>query len=499
MRGGADPLTPISAEATLAQNTIGGNVGNLLYLYSSHKVLSVPGTEITVDGYWSETRGMSRPDYADLINERFDHYVLPMANTFRRSFIKQVDRMTDVISKLNIPVTVVGIGSQQVIEGQTAKDMSEVGEATKRFMNAVLDRSATVGVRGTRTADYLKSLGYGDDKVTVIGCPSMYQFGADVHVEKRVERIETDTPFSVNTTQKVAGLAELIDAHAEKYPNMTYAVQDRDTLALMMWGAPYPGGVDPTMPTSYDHPLYQQDRMRFFLNPSTWMDFMRTQEFSFGSRIHGNLIALLAGTPSMVLAHDSRTLELAEFFEIPRRELSQVPANTDVNDLYAEADYTAFNNGHAARFQNFTAFLAKNNLPHIFSPGNDNPEYRERQAAIPYPPPVHTLASADPQWRRDVASRLAWLREDFAKDRARMTYGYRKPFPPAVAKGASPDLEKRTREQAKQLALQANQLTLQAKQLAAQQRELDRLRASVLLRAEGAAQRAVDRVRKRKR
>ena len=69
-------------------------------------------------------------------------------------------------------------------------------------------------------------------------------------------------------------------------------------------------------PITLDHPLIRSDRVRFFLDPKTWFDHLAQYDFSFGTRIHGNIAALLAGTPALLLAHDSRTLELAEYHEI---------------------------------------------------------------------------------------------------------------------------------------------------------------------------------------
>jgi polysaccharide pyruvyl transferase WcaK-like protein len=53
--------------------------------------------------------------------------------------------------------------------------------------------------------------------------------------------------------------------------------------------------------------------------------FMAQQHFAFGTRIHGNVAGVLAGTPSVVLANDSRTVELSEYHGIPYRLYSELP------------------------------------------------------------------------------------------------------------------------------------------------------------------------------
>ena len=116
------------------------------------------------------------------------------------------------------------------------------------------------------------------------------------------------------------------------------------------------------LPVHTSHPLFVENKVRFFVDPWPWIEDLRGVDFAFGTRIHGNIAALLAGTPAFVLAHDSRTLELARYFEIPHRRMTDVPPDTDAAELYAEADYGALMRGHAARFATFSAFLARHGL-----------------------------------------------------------------------------------------------------------------------------------------
>jgi polysaccharide pyruvyl transferase WcaK-like protein len=56
---------------------------------------------------------------------------------------------------------------------------------------------------------------------------------------------------------------------------------------------------------------------------------MRETDFVFGSRIHGSIAAVLSGTPSYLLAHDARTLELARYFDLPHRPMADTrPTST---------------------------------------------------------------------------------------------------------------------------------------------------------------------------
>ncbi|MBK5218076.1 MAG: polysaccharide pyruvyl transferase family protein [Propionibacteriales bacterium] len=130
------------------------------------------------------------------------------------------------------------------------------------------------------------------------------------------------------------------------------------------------------------------------MDPQTWFDLLRGYQFSFGTRIHGNIAAILAGTPAMLLAHDSRTLELARYHEIPRRSVRKLPPDVRAADLYEQVDYTAFNAGHRARWEQFAAFLIRNGLPHVYEPGEDPSAFDARMAVTDFPAPVGVTSRA---------------------------------------------------------------------------------------------------------
>lgn len=426
LRAGKDPFTVLSPASSLEDfpsAVFGQNVGNLIFSDSMHRMISVPGAEVLPNTFLSERDGVTQR-YIDHINENFDHFVLPLANAFRRTFLQNLRIMTKVIQGLTIPVTVVGVG---VVGGGGSLDKTAVAGSdetkggVKDFVNAVLDHSATIGVRGETTRMFLKSLGYGSDVVDVIGCPSLYRNGPDLRIEKRAGSLTTDSTFSMNVTPYVEEMGEVATYHAAKYPNMTYIPQDIESLRLLMWGK-NPAEYQQNMPTHRDHPLYEQDRMRFFVDSRTWIDHLATQDFSFGSRIHGNIAALMAGTPAVVLVHDTRTKELADFHDIPHRILPKMAKPVDAAQLYDEADFTAFNAGHRERFDNFVAFLNRNNIENVFQQGKANPEYDAKLAALELPGAVRRIPT-------ELAGRLQWMYSQLPANKTRDNYRFKAPVP----------------------------------------------------------------------
>jgi hypothetical protein len=293
-------------------------------------------------------------------------------------------------------VTVLGVGAQSGRGSYQTERLRSIDDPVRAFCAAVLDHSPSIGVRGDWTYDYLQRLGFRD--VEVIGCPSMFFHGGRMAIEKRVPTLEPDAALAINVTPYVKRMGKVVKSHHARYPNLRYIAQDVATLELLLWGEPrghVPGKAK--MPFHTTHPFFREDKIRLFVDPWPWFEALRTADFAFGSRIHGNIAALVAGTPSFVLAHDSRTLELARYFEIPHRRMPDFQTGTDAAELYGEADYTALNRGHPARFATFTEFLTRHGLGHVFADGEDPTSFDRRAAETSYPPGVGPLS--DPRSR----------------------------------------------------------------------------------------------------
>ncbi|SDT43113.1 polysaccharide pyruvyl transferase family protein [Microlunatus soli] len=385
IRAHKSPFRPATAEQTIRQHLIGNNVGNLIFSQSVCRLLSTRGTTIRTGGL-----GGTSP-WGD--DRRPDRLVLPLANAFRPGFGDRLERMATVIEQAAVPVTVLGVGAQATLSGRR-KHRDATDRAVQRFVRATLQHSTgPIGVRGEFTREYLAGLGFGAADVTVIGCPSMFGRGADLRIDRRVDAIGPQSAIALNISPYVPEMGPLSRRHAEQYPNLTYIAQNQQSLEFLLTGH-YPAPPDSVVfgsgvPVTDDHPLIQQDRTRFFLDPVTWIDHLRDYQFSFGTRIHGNIAALLAGTPAVVLAHDSRTAELAEYHDIPFRLITDAPGQIDAAELYAEADWGPLNRGHAARWSTFADFLRQHDLSTVYDDGQDGgARFDARLAAVDFPAAV---------------------------------------------------------------------------------------------------------------
>jgi hypothetical protein len=398
LRSAKNPWDVVNPLAAYRKNTFRNNSGNLVFGQAVHRVLTTTRAEV------ESNRFVVSAAEAERLNAEADVFVVPLANAFRPSFADALERLTDMIERLTIPVVVVGVAAQGTLDYDDAR-LQRINPVVKRFVAATLDRSATIGVRGEFTADYLTKLGF--SAVDVIGCPAMYMWGGELDITRKVAELTSSARLSIGASPYLDTMGPVLTHHLRRYEDLTYIAQDRDTLGALVAGR---SATDPQFPSDaplrLSHPVFVQDKVRFFVDPNPWLNHLGERDYYFGSRIHGSMVALLAGTPATVLTHDSRTRELAEFHRIPHRRIDQIKRTTDAADLYADLDLDPMNRAHANNFAHFIAFLRRNNLPHVWETGESPATFDQRLAQARLPGPVRA-----PRGARRHAQRLgrrAW-------------------------------------------------------------------------------------------
>jgi hypothetical protein len=443
IRSGKSPFDVHSLEQSLHKDVFGTNTGNLIFSDAAHKILTTPRADVVSNGI------KAIASEADRINEEYDVFVVPLANAFRPTFERSLTRLTRLIEKLRIPVVVLGVGAQANLAYDTTR-LKPMESTVRQFVTAVLDRSASIGVRGECTEQYLKGLGFRD--VEVIGCPSMFMHGESFTVHKRVESLTPESPISVNGAHSAVhsyGLDAIIRQAHQRYPNLRFIGQNLLEAELLHWReTSHASGAQTSMPTHPSHPMYREGKVRLYVDPATWISELRAFDFSFGSRIHGNIAALLAGVPSTVLCSDSRTLELCRYFEIPHRKISEIPQNIDPAELYEAADFGGLVNGHKERFLRFTGFMERNGLENTFTHGDGGAAFEAQLAELTLPPAVRPWIDSAPE---TLSGRLSWLRsqmEELSAQNVQLRRQLAKkatPMQASLAKTAWPSAYRRAR------------------------------------------------------
>lgn len=381
IRAGKSPFTPMTAYDTFDKNVIGNNNGNLLFSSAAHKMLAAEGVVVKAHGFnFSAAQ-------APKVNDEFDKFVLPLANAFRLGFEPQLKRITAFINKLTIPTVMLSGGAQSGPDG-TFDNLKPMEPAVKAFCRAVLKTSSHITVRGEKTAEYIRGLGFND--VMVVGCPSMTMNGPGHRVEPLVNKDSYKIAYNIESSKDLMG--ELVES-IERDHDATYFPQDMSTFEQMLWGIEkYKTTRDQRLPLRMSHHQFTSNKAEYHLDPYTWINRMKDFDLSFGPRIHGNVIPILAGTPSVVFAHDSRTQELAEYHEVPHFTPDEVASVENLDQVIERADFTKFNAGHTARFEKVQKFLNENGITTIYDKGQEKArtKYENRMSNLELPEPQGT-------------------------------------------------------------------------------------------------------------
>lgn len=336
----------------------GGNIGNKLFLTAIDSYCHQEGVE-----YEYLTAEMS----ADYINNNFDLIIWPLANCFNASkeIMGYLNDYTQKLRRYRVPVLALGAGAQ----ANSYDDLSDLAYAIKSpatsFIDAVHATGGTFGLRGYFTQELFSKLGYKDS--LVIGCPSMYQMGKDLSIYKQSIKQE-DIRLALNGDASSLKIYRKNNIY-EKFPNSWFIDQGEYVFLLyddvktdlsikeirsLMSIHSYLGIemlADGRVVCIYDLPRLASHIKELGIN------------MSFGERIHGNILCTLLGIPSIVFYHDTRTKELAEFFEIPM--FSSSDKKIDILEIYNNSSWNNFNKNFIKKYDVFEQLLEEYGMPKI--------------------------------------------------------------------------------------------------------------------------------------
>lgn len=388
MRASQSPFDNIDPLTTVVYDKLWSNVGNLLFPFGLYR--NILSEDVTIDIYSK----IADPADADFINENYDMLLIPLANAFRDSFVNQLNKWTSLVKKVKIPCVVAGVGAQCDLSfsGQTKFAFDD---SVKEFCSAVASKSSYIGVRGQLTYDYLDRLGFGS-VTRVIGCPSMYMFGPELPVQKTAY----GPGLKISVNGKNGDSNDLKKFLFNEDNDYIFIPQENCDFALLYCGFPREMKEDSIFPLTINNKAFINDRARFCINVPSWLKLLRGVDFSIGSRIHGNIAAVLAGTPAYIIATDSRILELARYHNIPYTTAKELDYSKSMREIYEETDFTSVYKGHKERYNNFADFLRANGLKPVEQP---NSYFDSKLNSIDYYEPLKNILKVS---NEEAAQRL---------------------------------------------------------------------------------------------
>ena len=335
----------------------GENIGDVLFLSSLVKHLKNSGYNVTPF------------IHADLYRDDIDTIVASYANLFYSGNLKLIDNLTQLINLTKKNFIVCGIGCQS--EYGTFKietNNVSLNKAVKNFVGAVLSHSASIGVRGSITYEYLtKILGFSSNEVDIIGCPSISYYGRQFSRIYNITVFNESSKIAVNYTlyHPIKIVYKYLNGIFRNFPRSFALMQDLNEAELLHYMKPIAVNYDTELPVNAEHMVIKEKRARFCGNEEEWIGCLRTFDFSIGTRIHGNIAAVLANIPVMVVCQDSRTLELADYFNLPHMLYHEINDSLKLEKLYYKSvnDMKKFYDAYDEKLLDYEKFMEKNGAP----------------------------------------------------------------------------------------------------------------------------------------
>jgi len=386
---GAPSAAQIGAADTgkTVRNKTGGNTGNVLITHSLLAALQYD----TV----SPLRGNIQSGFEEL-REQHDLIVFPASNFLNRSC--DFGALAKIVEQLQLPCLVGGLGAQSNDERNPRIPLKP---GTRRLIDLMAERSHKLGVRGEYTAAVLAEMGI--HNVEIIGCPSFYASCSPEFFALRKVPDEQLRRIAINGSRTVAGLSfdrkrmaavetALVKA-AMNYDSIFIAQAEPEEITLALDPASVSDS-DLAGLTNYYADIPASEIISFFrrnirvhADIDQWRASLKTFDFVIGTRFHGALIALQAGVPAMLLAHDTRTLEMARLFALPHRRIDDPVAFSrkrnrwsalrdrfsgkkddkpmiDIRALYRETDFAPTAEAYARLYPKYKAFLEGAGVAH---------------------------------------------------------------------------------------------------------------------------------------
>lgn len=222
-----------------------------------------------------------------------------------------------------------------------------------------------LGVRGEYDADALNKVGI--KNVRIIGCPSLYyHMNRDFCIDtSKTEVNSINLNFSTDFGNLGISQRYAVDVH---WPFLKYFIDLWEKgdihLDFTMQKPPFAEAVDiHSILLSYGevHPFYTACG-RYYYSAKDFIDGISKNHFSIGTRFHGNIAAILAGVPTLMVNIDKRMEEMNRFYHIPSINISEFDCTKPIEYYRELADYSEFNKYYAGTFDNYVNYCEENGI-----------------------------------------------------------------------------------------------------------------------------------------
>lgn len=323
------------------------------------------------------------PEQVDRLNREFDYVFLRGSNYIHGDM--KWRRAEEVLERLRLPVLAFGIGAQAPSKGDLV-----LSEESVRILRRMAESTTSIGVRGAYTADVLWRLGI--KNVRIVGCPTAFR-NHDPDLEIRLPELEgvhkvgltlrreVSPNYAPDVERYLTFHRDLVKEIAGRFDTVLMAQGEIEEKAIVFGTGEQKEAAIAALKSNgwaskwyMDEVIEQLYRTRLFYSDvvADYEELVRTKDLVLGYRLHGNLMALANGVPSIYFTYDSRTTEFAETFAIPSHHVfSERPFRLE--DYWTQAAFDRFNRAYHACYREMRAFLDENGVGHKLAAGATQP------------------------------------------------------------------------------------------------------------------------------
>ncbi|CTQ57870.1 hypothetical protein IWQ55_005385 [Labrenzia sp. EL_208] len=328
-----------------------------------------------------------REEDVDRLREEFDYVVLRGSNYIHSEMDWECAEA--VLKRLGLPVLAFGIGAQAPVDGRI-----ELSESTKNVLRLISDSTESVGVRGAYTAQVLSDLGIRNARI--IGCPTAFRKNdpeLKISLPKVDEvrkigltiRREVSPAYARDIRQYLTFHRNLIKSFAGRFETTLFAQGEIEEKKLVL-GTPdqKEEAISSLKDNSWVSQWYMdEDVERLYRTRLFYSDVVADYDAAvsacdlvLGYRLHGNLMALANGIPSIYFTYDSRTREFADTFKIPSFDVFSDKVFR-LSDFWDQSSFDGFNGAYRQVFAAMQNFLNENNIDHKMGKSSEISQFKK--------------------------------------------------------------------------------------------------------------------------
>lgn len=348
------PFRRPKTNSELWQSTA-GNIGNAYIGYASIKMLT--GRFRQVDGIPNLWDFDEKNIDLNFVNSNYSKVVLCMQDQIRVNESYYRPNYTEIcnfLEKIQLPFVVLSLGANAIQSDYDSDLHLKLPKEKIRFLKLIASKSLEMGVRGYYSAEVLNKLGI--HNINPIGCHTFFLNKTKKIFKKNVSLIKNVITngglLPDNVVNDGLQFSYILQCQSEDPSLFIREIESKSR------------SINFKALSDFRHWSFLKKREIYL--PKTineWSRIIKNSDFSIGRRVHGSILALNKGIPTLLANGDLRSREMSEIFSIPRDYT--LDHSVDVRDVYESSDFTDLNNKFPILYQRFLEFAKKNDI-HIY-------------------------------------------------------------------------------------------------------------------------------------